>query len=206
MLQPCVWLLHPSLVFLILNVFEGGRVNSRVKLLKEIFSFFEQLICLNSITCECSQFCWFKFYMLVILCFGVQWNNLSGRVWRVFGTGKRKWWNLSVSYILNARNKHEINHLSFTILLLFFQSGFRNCASWCRFKLFMWIKIPGAKRWWDFSVSETLYRLNVIIVQQIVFSSLSSAVNFLTKPRNPVVRWRHNQINMMKFVSKSFNW
>jgi len=64
--------------------------------------------------------------MLTISYFGVQWNNPSGRVWRVFGTGKRKWWNLSVSYILNARNKHKINHLSFTILLLFFRAVLEN--------------------------------------------------------------------------------
>jgi len=48
------------------------------------------------------------------------------------------------------------------------------------------------------SVSETLYRLEVIIVRL--------TVNLSTKTQTPVVRRRHNQINMIKFVGKSFNW
>jgi len=39
LLQTCVWLLNPSFVFLLLNVFVGERVKPRVKLLKELFSF-----------------------------------------------------------------------------------------------------------------------------------------------------------------------
>jgi len=53
-------------------------------------------------------------------------------------------------------------------------------------------------------VSETLYRLWSNNCTTNCF--LSSAVNFFTKPRNPVVRRLHNQMNMMRFVGRSFNW
>ena len=73
LLQPCIWLLHPSLAFLLLNLFEGEHVNSRVKLLKEAVSFyFKQVICFKlyclPVLSILSIRIYHKFYMLTILC------------------------------------------------------------------------------------------------------------------------------------------
>ena len=95
-------------------------------------------------------------------------------VGKLYSECKKLTWNQSVVYHSFA--------VFFRVVL---ENVLRDVDLSC--KLFKWNKIPGAKKW-DLSVSETLYRLEVIIVRL--------TVNLSTKTQTPVVRRRHNQINM----------
>ena len=109
-----------------------------------------------------------KFYVLSILCV---WCPVKQFKW----TNPESLWNSEtkmmkfVGKLTFECKKYTWNQSSaFYHCFAVFQRNFRKRASWCRFKLLKWNKIPGTRNWWHLPVGKILHRLGKIIIVRLI--------------------------------------